>query len=97
MMFELRGNCENCNAALPPHAQNARICTFECTFCADCVDTVLHNVCPNCTGGFEVRPIRPRAKLVANPAQTGSIFNPVDNEKQAELIAKYAYIPPHLR
>jgi hypothetical protein len=44
---------------LPPDAADARICSYECTFCADCVETHLHNVCPNCGGGFAPRPIRP--------------------------------------
>jgi hypothetical protein len=59
MALQLRPNCEYCDKDLPPHATDARICTFECTFCADCVDTKLHNVCPNCGGGFAPRPIRP--------------------------------------
>ena len=59
MALELRPNCECCDRDLPPHATDARICTYECTFCADCVDTVLLNVCPNCGGGFAPRPIRP--------------------------------------
>lgn len=59
MALQLRPNCEYCDKDLPPHATEARICTYECTFCADCVDTKLHNVCPNCGGGFERRPIRP--------------------------------------
>ncbi len=59
-MLELRPNCEMCDRDLPPEAAEARICTYECTFCADCVDTVLHNVCPNCAGGFVPRPIRPK-------------------------------------
>lgn len=58
-MLELRSNCELCDKDLPPEAADARICTYECTFCAMCVDDVLHNVCPNCGGGFQVRPIRP--------------------------------------
>ncbi len=58
-MLELRPNCELCDVDLPPDAANARICSYECTFCADCVDTVLANVCPNCGGGFQPRPIRP--------------------------------------
>jgi hypothetical protein len=58
-MLELRPNCELCDKDLPPEAPDARICTYECTFCAACVDDVLHNVCPNCGGGFQVRPIRP--------------------------------------
>jgi hypothetical protein len=59
MALELRPNCECCDKDLPPDATDARICTYECTFCADCVDTVLLNVCPNCGGGFAPRPIRP--------------------------------------
>jgi uncharacterized protein len=59
MALQLRPNCEYCDKDLPPNAADARICTYECTFCADCVDNKLHNVCPNCGGGFERRPIRP--------------------------------------
>lgn len=59
MALELRPNCEFCDRDLPPAAAEARICTYECTFCAECVDTRLRNVCPNCGGGFVPRPIRP--------------------------------------
>jgi uncharacterized protein len=59
MALELRPNCEWCNRDLPPASTLARICSFECTFCADCVENKLHNVCPNCGGGFAPRPIRP--------------------------------------
>ena len=59
-MLELRPNCELCAKDLPPDAPDARICSYECTFCAGCVDSVLHDVCPNCGGGFQPRPIRPR-------------------------------------
>ena len=59
MALQLRPNCEYCDKDLPPNATDARICTYECTFCADCVETKLHNVCPNCGGGFAPRPIRP--------------------------------------
>ena len=58
-MLQLRPNCEYCDKDLPPNATDARICSFECTFCAHCVETVLFNVCPNCGGGFVPRPIRP--------------------------------------
>ncbi len=58
-MLELRPNCEMCDKDLPADARDARICSYECTFCANCVDNVLHNVCPNCAGGFVPRPIRP--------------------------------------
>lgn len=59
-MLELRPNCELCDRDLPPESEEARICSYECTFCAGCVESVLGNVCPNCGGGFEPRPIRPR-------------------------------------
>jgi uncharacterized protein len=59
MALQLRPNCEYCDKDLPPDAMDARICSYECTFCADCVATRLHNVCPNCGGGFVSRPIRP--------------------------------------
>ena len=59
MALELRPNCEYCDTDLPPDATNARICSFECTFCAACVEQHLSNVCPNCGGGFVPRPIRP--------------------------------------
>ena len=55
-MLELRPTCESCNNGLPPDSLEARICTYECTFCATCVDNVLENVCPNCGGGFVPRP-----------------------------------------
>ena len=58
-MLELRPNCELCDRDLPPDAADARICSYECTFCAACVEDVLHDVCPNCGGGFQTRPIRP--------------------------------------
>jgi hypothetical protein len=58
-MLELRPNCEYCDKDLPPDAVEARICSYECTFCAGCVAQHLSNVCPNCGGGFQPRPIRP--------------------------------------
>jgi uncharacterized protein len=59
MALQLRPNCEYCDKDLPPHSMEARICSYECTFCADCVEHKLHNVCPNCGGGFVPRPVRP--------------------------------------
>ena len=73
-MLELRPNCECCDKDLPPASTEARICSYECTFCAACVDNVLFNVCPNCGGGFVPRPIRPArerrpgASLTQHPA-----------------------------
>jgi hypothetical protein len=59
-MLELRPNCEWCDRDLPPDSPEARICSYECTYCAECVETVLHNVCATCGGGFAPRPIRPQ-------------------------------------
>jgi hypothetical protein len=58
-MLEIRPNCEFCDKDLDPDSTEARICSYECTFCCDCVENLLHNVCPNCGGGFVARPIRP--------------------------------------
>jgi len=83
-MLELRPTCEHCNTALPPHSRDARICSYECTFCAACVEHVLHNVCPNCGGGFVPRPIRPSKNrkgdnyLGKDPASTTVKHRPVD-------------------
>lgn len=69
-MLELRPNCERCDTDLPPDSRAARICSFECTFCADCTDGPLAGLCPNCGGELVRRPIRPAAKLVKFPAGT---------------------------
>ncbi|OWO95215.1 hypothetical protein B5E41_08975 [Rhizobium esperanzae] len=73
-MLELRPNCECCNKDLPPESAEARICTYECTFCADCVAGVLKGACPNCGGNLVVRPIRPAAMLAKNPASTKRVL-----------------------
>jgi hypothetical protein len=102
-MLELRPTCENCNKALPPESVEARICTYECTFCAECVDTILENVCPNCGGGFVARPIRPRRNwknenyLGKDPAGTRIKHRPVDPADHARFAAAIREIPPHKR
>lgn len=75
-MLELRPNCECCNKDLPNESTEARICTFECTFCAECVATKLSGVCPNCGGEFTVRPRRPANKLGKFPASLERIYKP---------------------
>lgn len=67
-MLKLKPNCECCDRNLPPESSDARICTFECTFCAVCVEGVLNGVCPNCAGNFTPRPVRPAAMLAKYPA-----------------------------
>ncbi len=73
-MLELRPNCECCDRDLPPESPDARICTFECTFCADCVAGTLKGVCPNCGGNFAPRPIRPTEPLARFPASTTRVL-----------------------
>ena len=69
-MLDLRPNCECCDRDLPPASPDARICTYECTFCADCAHDVFHGICPNCGGNLVARPIRPASKLLKDPAST---------------------------
>ena len=75
-MLQLRPNCECCNVDLPPQSTEARICSFECTFCASCAQGVLAGKCPNCGGEFAPRPRRPAQKLAANPASTERVYKP---------------------
>ncbi len=75
-MLALRPNCECCDVDLPPDSPQARICSYECTFCADCVERRLKNVCPNCGGEFVRRPQRPQLKLVRHPASTQRVHQP---------------------
>ena len=56
MALEMRTACERCGAAVAADGE-ARICSFECTFCAACSDE-LEGVCPNCGGELVPRPRR---------------------------------------
>ncbi len=102
-MLELRPTCEHCNKALPPDSTEARICSYECSFCAHCVETVLANVCPNCGGGFAPRPVRPSRNLKGNnflgrdPAGTRIVHRPVDVQAHALFSASIKTIPPEKR
>ena len=86
-MLQLRPNCECCNTDLPPAALNARICSFECTFCADCADTQLQGICPNCGGELVRRPVRPAAKLANNPPSAERVFKPQACAQTADSVA----------
>ena len=102
-MLELRPTCEHCNTALPPDSVDARICSFECTFCAVCVNELLDNVCPNCGGGFVARPIRPAQNLKGDsylgkyPASNKVKHRPVDLSAHARFAMTIAAIPPEQR
>lgn len=103
MALELRPNCEGCDKDLPPDAIDACICTYECTFCADCVENLFHNVCPNCGGGFMPRPIRPktawreRVSLSYQPASTKRRSLKYDMSDIKAHIDRIKNIPPEER
>jgi hypothetical protein len=103
MALELRPNCEYCDRDLPPQSPLARICSYECTFCADCVDTVLLNVCPNCGGGFAPRPIRPAKEwrpglsLAKRPASLKRVALSYSDDDIKTLSVKLKDIPPDER
>src|SRR5499426_2330222 len=102
-MLELRPSCEHCDRPLPPDSVDARICSYECTFCAACVDDILDNVCPNCGGGFEQRPVRPATNwkgdnyLGKDPASTKVKHRPVDAVAHAGFAAAIRDLPPEDR
>jgi uncharacterized protein len=101
--LELRPNCEYCDRDLPPDSLAARICTYECTFCAECVDGPLKNACPNCGGGLAPRPIRPAREwrpglsLGKRPASTRRVQLSYSREEIAEFVREVAAIPPERR
>jgi uncharacterized protein len=102
-MLKLRPNCENCDKDLAPQATNARICSYECTFCAHCVETVLFNVCPNCGGGFAPRPIRPSnewrpgVSLGRHPASTERVHPNWMCDELASFVERVRHIAPDRR
>lgn len=75
-MLEIRPNCECCDKDLAPDSAEAMICTFECTFCRECVEGKLNNTCPNCGGNFAPRPIRPARLLEKYPPSTKRVYKP---------------------
>ena len=103
MALELRPNCEYCDKDLPPDASEARICSFECTFCADCVESHLKNVCPNCGGGFAPRRIRPAREwrpgtsLAKRPASTKRVGLSYSREEVAAFSREVMGVPPESR
>ncbi len=96
-MLALRPTCENCNKALPPQSTAAMICTYECTFCCDCVSNVLYNVCPNCGGNFVPRPIRLKEELQQNPASIAIVYKPIDALVFQKRLEKNKDVPPEKR
>ena len=92
-MLQLRPNCEYCDKDLPPAATDARICSYECTFCADCAESTLHDVCPNCGGNLTPRPIRPASEwrrglsLAQHPAAVKRVHLHHDHAEIADHVA----------
>lgn len=68
-MLEMRPDCERCGTDLPAHVAGAFICSFECTFCAECADA-MDERCPNCGGELMDRPTRAKKLLEKYPAST---------------------------
>lgn len=103
MPLILKPNCEYCDADLPSDSLGARICSYECTFCAPCVEGPLRNVCPNCGGGFVPRPIRPATawrpgvSLAHQPAATQRVALSYAREDMAAHVERIAGIPPERR
>ena len=99
--LELRPNCELCDKDLPPHSAEARICSYECTYCSDCVKKVLHNVCPTCGGNFVPRPIRPmkswrpdeKLGLINHPASEKRVNTPFSRDEIAAFVARLNDVP----
>jgi hypothetical protein len=104
-MLELRPNCELCDKDLPPHSHEARICTYECTYCVQCVETVLQNVCPTCGGGFAPRPLRPQRAWRAekslglghHPASTERVHTKYTMDQILAHVARIKDIAPDKR
>ena len=96
-MLQLKPNCESCGADLPPNATNAMICSYECTYCTHCAQTLLHNICPNCGGGFQPRPIRPEDGLKEHPASSEPVSVGVDQDRHLEFLRRFRGIPPERR
>lgn len=97
-MLEIRPNCEHCNKDLPYNSIEAMICSFECTYCKNCAENIFKNVCPNCGGNFEKRPIRPIKELQKNPVSKKRIYNPKDIAKfKKGYLLEYKNIFPENR
>lgn len=102
-MLLLKPNCELCDKDLPAQSTEACICSYECTFCRDCVDKVLNNVCPNCGGGFSSRPIRPSKEYrlgVSLKKQVASSERVLSKYSESEIrafAANIAHLKPESR
>ena len=72
-MLEMRPDCERCGTDLPADLHGAFICSFECTFCAECADE-MDERCPNCGGELMDRPTRTGKALKRHPGSAERKF-----------------------
>ncbi len=96
-MLEIRTHCESCRKVLPPESTEAMICSFECTFCKNCVEEKLLNVCPNCGGGFQQRPLRPKNKMTKYPPKNNLHIKDYSEEKHEAYLKDYKNTKPEDR
>ena len=96
-MLKIYTNCQNCNCALPNESEQAMICSFECTFCHDCAMVEFKNVCPNCGGGFQKRPSRPKSQLDKYPIAGQGPFKPAGKSAHQKLLEQYENTNPYKR
>ena len=106
-MLEIRPNCELCDKDLPVQSREVRICSYECTYCAECCESILHNVCPTCGGGggFAPRPIRPKTTyrtkpklgLAHHPASQTRKLSQWSKDEITELVNRLKSVPSEER
>jgi uncharacterized protein len=89
-MLELRPSCEHCETPLDPLGDDARICTYECTFCSRCATWELLGICPNCDGELVARPRRQPDRLRKDPASA------VPFHQKADLVTHSAKVSARL-
>ena len=59
-----------------------------CTYCINCVENVLMNLCPNCGGGFEKRPTMPKEQLQKHPPREDKVLKPVNQKTFIRYLTK---------
>lgn len=102
-MLILKPNCECCNASLPANSSQAYICTYECTFCEDCLTGILQGVCLNCGGDLQKRPIRPAKAyrpglgLQHHSASEEKVIGRLSEQEITTFVDKIKHIPVYQR
>lgn len=96
-MLEIRPNCEHCGKALPNTSEEAMICSFECTYCKFCAINLFENVCPNCGGDFQIRPIRSKIMVRKYPPKIEPLHDPKSDSLINKMKSKYKHIIPSER